>query len=121
MTEPESADNVLNTGVEKDPTEGAGVPEFYVNSVSFESSYYDTVLSFAITRQGAPLRPLVRLRMAPQHELIMLSFLLNHWASYVRTFGEIRVPPEGARILEIAEAIETIREFATGRRREEQP
>jgi len=96
----------------------AKVPEVYVNGVKLESSYYDLVLIFSLS-QGGIDTPVLRVRMAPQHEIVMLAFLLKHWELYTKVTGGLPFPPLLAQELGITDAIEVIQGFAARGGKEE--
>jgi hypothetical protein len=90
----------------------ADVPEYYTNAVSFDAGFFDLVISFGVTRGDEQARPVVRVRMTPQHELLMTAFLLNHMARYEAATGaSIHLPSQVVDGYGVTEAVAAIRQF----------
>ncbi|MBI3988515.1 MAG: DUF3467 domain-containing protein [candidate division NC10 bacterium] len=68
--------------------------DFYSNSVSFQVTAYDVMITFAITTEpGKPPKPLVRIRMSPQHALVMAKLFERNMLAYRENIGKINLPP----------------------------
>jgi hypothetical protein len=90
----------------------ADVPEYYANAVSLDAGFFDLVISFGVTRGTEPGQPVVRVRMTPQHELLMTAFLLNHMARYEAVTGApIHLPASLTEWYGVTEAVSAIRQF----------
>jgi len=77
------------------PEELIGVPEYYTDSVNFMTNIYGFTLEFGVMQaQEEPPRPLVRVKMSPQHAKIMSLLLRKNVQEYERRVGTI-ILPEG--------------------------
>lgn len=71
------------------------VPEYYTDSVNFTTNIYGFTLEFgAMVGQDDPPRPLVRVKMSPQHAKIMSLLLRKNVLEYERRIGTV-ILPEG--------------------------
>lgn len=68
--------------------------DVYANQVGFSFSPYDVVLDFGLS-PGDPKgirKPVVRVRMSPQHALVMAKLLVKNLAMYQAQIGPILLP-----------------------------
>lgn len=71
------------------------IPEYYTDSVNFATNIYGFTLEFGVMQgQDQPPRPLVRVRMSPQHAKIMSLLLRKNVQEYERRIGTV-ILPEG--------------------------
>ena len=75
------------------------IPDMYVDSVRIASGLYTFVLEFGL--QGAlnapnaerpPIKTLVRVRMSPQHALILGKLIRKNVNAYIKKVGPIEIP-----------------------------
>lgn len=84
------------------------VPDLYVDSVKIGVGLYTVVLELGLqgprdTPQSEPVptKTLARVRMSPQHALILSKLLQKNVAAYISTIGPINVPDSVYRDLDI--------------------
>jgi hypothetical protein len=71
------------------------IPEYYTDSVNFMTNIYGFTLEFGVMQQqDDPPRPLVRIKMSPQHAKIMSLLLRKNVQEYERRIGTV-ILPEG--------------------------
>jgi len=76
------------------PTDDEQALDVYANSVSFQLSAYELSMTFGVTTEpGQPAKQLVRVRMSPQHALVMSKLLLKNMLEYREKVGKINLPP----------------------------
>ena len=74
------------------------VPDVYVNSVRTGANVYEFTFDFGLTqpttdpRSPGPTRPVVRMRMSPQHATVFERVLRDTIEKYERQIGHITVP-----------------------------
>jgi hypothetical protein len=70
--------------------------DVYANQVGFSFSPYDVVLDFGLqpTDPKLPKKHVVRVRMSPQHALVMTKLLVKNLKMYEAQVGPI-ILPEG--------------------------
>jgi hypothetical protein len=68
--------------------------DFYSNSLNIQVGAYDMTLTFGVsTEPGKPPRQLVRVRMSPQHALVMAKMMEKNMLAYRENIGKINLPP----------------------------
>jgi hypothetical protein len=68
--------------------------DLYTNSVQFLVTPYEVTLVFGLTSEpNKPAREQVRVRMSPQHALVMSKLLQKNLLGYRETIGKINLPP----------------------------
>ncbi len=76
-----------------DPDDLLDIPEYYTDSVNFMTNIYGFTLEFAVMQaQEQPPRPLVRIKMSPQHAKIMSLLLRKNVQEYEKRIGTIILP-----------------------------
>lgn len=80
-----------------------GPLEIYSNAVSISASVYDMVLDFRIGSLNEETKPLVRLRMSPQHAKAFFILLEKHIRGYEQVFGDINLPEDLVKSLQSGE------------------
>ena len=85
-----------------DPDEFIRVPEYYTDSVNFQTNLYGFMLEFGIVKgaEQAPA-PVVRMRMSPQHAKIMSLLLRKNVREYEHRIGTIILPDDLFQQLDI--------------------
>ena len=76
--------------------QGEAVPEFYVDAYEFNGSPYTVLLSFGLAVPGEQPRskPVVRLRMSPEHAKVMSILFKRAVKLYEEAIEtEIAIPP----------------------------
>jgi hypothetical protein len=69
------------------------LPEYYTDSVNFMTNIYGFTLEFGATQaQDQPPRPLVRVKMSPQHAKIMSLLLRKNVQEYEKRIGTVILP-----------------------------
>jgi len=83
----EKEDTVAKTSTEVE------IPELYSNSVEFGVSAYEFTFMFGLKgiKKGEP-KPLVNVRMSPQHAKVMSLLLAKNVRNYEKEIGEISLP-----------------------------
>ena len=77
------------------PEDMIDIPEYYTDSVNFMTNMYGFTLEFGVMGQhDDPPRPLVRIKMSPQHAKIMSLLLRKNVQEYERRIGTV-ILPEG--------------------------
>ena len=73
----------------------AGKPlDVYTNSVQFFVTPYEVTMAFGLVSEpNKPAEELVRIRMSPQHALVMSKLLQKNLLGYRETVGKINLPP----------------------------
>ena len=68
--------------------------DVYANQVGFSFSVYDVVLDFGLqpTEPKGPRKSVVRVRMSPQHALVMTKLLVKNLNMYQAQMGPILLP-----------------------------
>jgi uncharacterized protein DUF3467 len=68
--------------------------DLYTNSVQFMVSAYEVAMVFGLTSEpNLPPQQLVKIRMSPQHALVMSKLLQKHLLGYRENIGKIQLPP----------------------------
>ena len=75
-------------------------PDLYINSARFAVGVYDVLVDFGL--QDPPSDPnhppgfnqLVRIRMSPQHALVLSKALADLVFKYEQQIGKLNVPPQ---------------------------
>lgn len=93
-----------------EPSAREEVPDIYVNAVRIGAGLYDFTLELGIqdmpnttSSERPPTRTLARVRMSPQHALILAKLLDKNVAEYEQKVGQIHIPPEVFTELGLAE------------------
>lgn len=82
------------------------VPDLYINSVSFLTSQYEFLFSFGLKSDPKDdPRPVVNIRMSPQHAKVMMAVLRKNVRQYEKQIGEIKLVPKMIEDLGIQEDI----------------
>ena len=69
-------------------------PDLYTNSVQFFVTPYEVTLVFGLASEpNKPAQELVRVRMSPQHALVMSKLLDKNLLGYRESIGKINLPP----------------------------
>ncbi len=66
--------------------------DLYVNQVGVFFSAYDVVLDFGMTDPKGERKPIVRVRMSPQHALVMTKLLAKNLDLYQKNIGKLELP-----------------------------
>ena len=90
MTDKQEQAETLATETSLDPD----VPDFYVDSFSIGHSPFTVVLDYSVKQRSGGEKPLVRLRMSPQHAKAVAIVMRNVLKSSEVTWGRIPLPPE---------------------------
>jgi hypothetical protein len=79
--------------------------DVYANQVGFSFSPFDVVLDFGLqpTDPKGSRKPVVRVRMSPQHALVMTKLLVKNLNEYQARIGRILLPGELYKELGISE------------------
>ncbi len=78
-----------------DPFEKEATAEYYADSVNFTTNLYTFIFDFAQMEQtDQPPKPVVRVRMSPQHAKIMSLLLRKNVQEYERRVGTIILPEQ---------------------------
>ncbi len=76
------------------------LPEIYTNSARFTVGIYDFMVEFGVTEtsvdpQKPPgIRPVLRVRMSPQHAAMLSLALADVVRRYENEVGQISLPPQ---------------------------
>ena len=75
-------------------------PEHYANTAKFAFGPYDFILEFGLQgvpdapgSERPPVRNLARIRLSPQHALVVAKLFLRNVRQYEAQFGKINLPP----------------------------
>jgi hypothetical protein len=69
-------------------------PDLYTNTVQFMVTPYEVTMVFGLSSEpNKPPKEIVRLRMSPQHALVMSKLLQKNLLGYRETIGKINLPP----------------------------
>jgi uncharacterized protein DUF3467 len=75
-------------------TDDAKPLDLYTNSVQFMVTPYEVTMVFGLTSEpNKPAQELVKIRMSPQHALVMSKMLQKNLLGYRETIGKIQLPP----------------------------
>lgn len=84
------------------------IPEYYVDAVKFAFNVYDFILELGIqgvkdtpSSEAVPIKPLARIRMSPQHTLILMKLLKKNLDIYQDVVGPISIPDQLYKELDI--------------------
>lgn len=85
------------------------VPDLYVDSVKIGIGLYTFILELGVQgvrdtpqSEGVPIRTIARIRMSPQHALILSKLLQKNVGAYIDKVGAINIPDEVYRELGIS-------------------
>ena len=68
--------------------------DVYTNSVQFLVTPYEVAMVFGLASEpNKPAADLVRIRMSPQHALVMSKLLQKNLLGYRESVGKINLPP----------------------------
>lgn len=71
--------------------------DLYANQVSITSGTYDILFNFGLQYGPDPKvdrKSVVRVRMSPQHALVMSKVLAKNLTEYQKKAGKINLPPD---------------------------
>lgn len=94
----EKEDTVAKTSTE------VAIPELYTNSVDFGVSAYEFTFMFGLRGiKNGESKPIVNVRMSPQHAKVMSLLLAKNVSNYEKEIGEISLPSKLIKELKLNE------------------
>jgi hypothetical protein len=94
------------------PPSRSFVQDIFVNAVQFEVGVYDVAMTFGVQGPKRPPEYSVRLRMSPQHALVMCAMLMSNIRAYESQVGAIALPADMIRDLKMGAALEGLRKLS---------
>ena len=74
------------------PVAEEGVPDLYINSANFLISQYEFLFIFGLKSDPKEdPKPIVNIRMSPQHAKVMMALLRKNVKGYEKEIGEIKL------------------------------
>ena len=78
------------------------IPNYYTNSVNITSSIYEFMLTFALKSEPSlDPEPIAIIRMSPHHAKVFSKVFAKNVESYEKKVGEIKLPEDLIKELEI--------------------
>ena len=82
------------------------VPDQYINSVNFIISQYEFLFGFGLKSDPKDdPKPVVNIRMSPQHAKVMMALLRKNVREYEKQIGEIKIMQQMIKDMDIEEDI----------------
>jgi len=79
-------------------------PDIYANGVNFTVGVWDVTMEFTVRESDGTHKKLAKVRMSPQHALIMAKLFAKNMKKYEEEIGKIGIPQSLYKELDIEES-----------------